>query len=96
MVPVRWVHFRILVVTSSCDHVLFDIGIPWVRSCLVIAQFNLCMFEKELIKHSELSGKHNLGNTFAAFNKKLAQHCSIYKRQIKAIKELPKIFLFKI
>jgi uncharacterized membrane protein YccF (DUF307 family) len=37
------------------------IGIPWARSCLVIAQFNLCPFGRELIKRSDLSGKHDLG-----------------------------------
>ena len=41
------------------------IGIPWARSCLVIAQFNLRPFGRELIKRSDLSGKNDLGTGFA-------------------------------
>jgi uncharacterized membrane protein YccF (DUF307 family) len=41
------------------------IGIPWARSCLVIAQFNLCPFGRELIKRSDLSGKYDLGTGLA-------------------------------
>jgi uncharacterized membrane protein YccF (DUF307 family) len=64
------------------------IGIPWATSCLVIAQFNLCLLGRELIKHSELSGKNNLRNAFTAVDANRDRYWSLYRGHSKITEDI--------
>ena len=48
-------------VVVGCIMYITVIGIPWGRSCFVIAKFNFLPFGKEAISRKELTGEDDLG-----------------------------------